>query len=262
MYEQIEQYVRRILRESTPGCPFWNIESIKQGKQPHWNYIDGCMLTSLLTLHKITGEQRYFEFAERFVDFYVFDDGTIRGYDKTAYNLDDINEGKVLFELYRVTGKYKYKLAIDLLKSQLDEQPRTATGNFWHKLIYPDQVWLDGLYMAQGFSALWQKNFGTHDYSDVVQQMENVRKYMYDERKKNLDEFINEKGAICRGYIPRSRNMFSVTKEGFEGEDVPSVGTTVGIGAEGKLKQGETGLGTCVAVEQAGRYTYYVIQLS
>ena len=85
---------------------------------------------------------------------------------------------------------------------------------------------------------------------------------MYDERKKNLDEFINEKGAICRGYIPRSRNMFSVTKEGFEGEDVPSVGTTVGIGAEGKLKQGETGLGTCVAVEQAGRYTYYVIQLS
>ncbi len=184
MYKQIEQYVDRILLESTPACPFWNIESIKQGKQPHWNYIDGCMLTSLLQLHKITGEQRYFEFVERFVDFYVFEDGKIRGYDKSAYNLDDVNEGKVLFELYKVTKKNKYKLAIDLLKSQLDEQPRTSTGNFWHKLIYPNQVWLDGLYMAQGFSALWQKSFGKHDYSDVVQQIVNVRKYMYDEDKK------------------------------------------------------------------------------
>lgn len=184
MYEQIERYLNRILRESTPASPFWNIESVKQGKQPHWNYIDGCMLTALLRLHKQTGEQRYFEFAERFVDFYVFDDGTIRGYSKENYNLDDLNEGKTLFELYKVTGKYKYKLAIDLLKSQLDSQPRTATGNFWHKLIYPDQVWLDGLYMAQGFSTLWQKNFGSHDYSDAVQQILNVRKYMYDEEKK------------------------------------------------------------------------------
>ncbi len=184
MYEQIEQYVDRILRESTPACPFWNIESIKQGKQPHWNYIDGCMLTSLLKLHKLTGEQRYFEFVERFVDFYVFEDGSIRGYDKQNFNLDDINEGKVLFELYRVTGKDKYKLAIDLLKSQLDDQPRTSTGNFWHKLIYPNQVWLDGLYMAQGFSTLWQKHVGNKDYSDVVRQIVNVRKYMYDEHKK------------------------------------------------------------------------------
>lgn len=184
MYEQIEQYVDRLLRESTPDCPFWNIESIKQGKKPHWNYIDGCMLTALLQLHKITHEQRYFNFVENFVDYYVFENGTIRGYDKSTYNLDDINEGKVLFELYQVTGKRKYKLAIDLLKSQLDEHPRTVTGSFWHKLIYPNQVWLDGLYMAQGFSAMWQRYFGGKDYSDVVHQIENVYTYMYDSNKQ------------------------------------------------------------------------------
>ena len=85
---------------------------------------------------------------------------------------------------------------------------------------------------------------------------------MYDERKKNLDEFINEAGVICRGYVLRSRNMFSVTKEGFVGGTVPSAaGTGVGIGTGGKIDKAGTGLGTCVAIEAAGRYTYYVIQI-
>lgn len=85
---------------------------------------------------------------------------------------------------------------------------------------------------------------------------------MYDERKKNLDEFINEAGSITRGYIPRSRNMFSVTKEGFVGGTVPSaVGTKVGIGEGGKIDSAGTGLGTCVAIETAGRYTYYTIKI-
>lgn len=84
---------------------------------------------------------------------------------------------------------------------------------------------------------------------------------MYDERKKNLDEFVNEKGAIARGYIPRSRNMFSVTKEGFVGGTAPSVGDTIGIGEGGKLEKSGTGFGKCVAVEPTGRYTYYVIQI-
>ena len=82
---------------------------------------------------------------------------------------------------------------------------------------------------------------------------------MYDERKRNLDEFINEEGAVCRGYIPRSRNVFSVTKEGFKGA-VPVAGGTVGI-SDGKLDSTGTGFGVCDAVEVAGRYTYYVINV-
>lgn len=85
---------------------------------------------------------------------------------------------------------------------------------------------------------------------------------MYDERKKNLDEFINEKGAICRGYIPRSRNMYSITAPGFVGGVAPTeVGAAVGIGADGKHDASGTGLGTVMAIEIAGRYTYYVIKL-
>ena len=79
---------------------------------------------------------------------------------------------------------------------------------------------------------------------------------MYDERKKNLDEFVNEAGAICRGYIPRSRNIYSITKEGFVGATAPTeVGAAVGLGANGKLNAAGTGYGTVMAIEIAGRYT-------
>lgn len=85
---------------------------------------------------------------------------------------------------------------------------------------------------------------------------------MYDERKKNLDDFVNEAGAICRGYVLRSRNMFSVTAPGFVGGTVPAANAKVGIGANGKLDAAGDGFGTCMAVEPAGRYTYYVIKIA
>ena len=87
----------------------------------------------------------------------------------------------------------------------------------------------------------------------------------YDERKKNLDEFVNEAGSIVRAYIPRSRNMYSVTAEGFVDKTVPvSTGAeaTVGIGANGKLDTAATGWGTVEAIEVVGRYTYYLIKIA
>lgn len=84
---------------------------------------------------------------------------------------------------------------------------------------------------------------------------------MYDERKKNLDEFINEAGKAVRGYIPRSRNVFSVTKEGFVGGTAPTKGAEVGIGTDGKIDAAGKGLGVCVDVEVVGRYTYYAIKI-
>ena len=181
MYEKIDAYIDRLIEDSRPDAPMCNIESIRQGKKPHWNYIDGCMITALMEIAAIKGDDKYFDFAESFIDYYVSDDGSILGYDKEKYNLDDVNEGKVLFELYEKTGKEKYRLAIDRQWEHLLAQPRTVTGNFWHKLIYPNQVWLDGIYMAQVFSAKYAKYFGGKDYSDVLAQIKNVRKYMYDE---------------------------------------------------------------------------------
>lgn len=180
MYKKIDNYIDRLITMSKPDAPFWNIENIRQGKTAHWNYIDGCMIISLLSINNITGNEKYFEFAESFIDYYVQEDGSILGYDKFKYNLDDINEGRVLFELYERTKKEKYRLAIEKQYEQIKEQPRTNTGNFWHKEIYPNQIWLDGIYMAQVFSTMYSKYYKNADYSDVLMQIKNVEKYMRD----------------------------------------------------------------------------------
>ena len=177
----IERYVERMMAESAPDRPLWNIEKIKEGKVNGWNYIDGCMMIALLTLHRITGEERYYTFAERFLDHYVFEDGSLRGYKEADYNLDNICEGRVLFDVYRLSGKEKYRRAIDTLRGQLERQPRTHEGNFWHKQIYPNQVWLDGLYMAQVFYARCTTELeDCAGYEDIRRQFRTVRERMYD----------------------------------------------------------------------------------
>ena len=181
-YQDIDRYVVSLIEQSSPERTAWNVEKLREGKPANWNYIDGCMITALLSMARITGEERYFTFAERFIDSFVQEDGSIRTFKRDAHSLDDINEGRVLFELWEKTGKEKYRKAADFLKESLDAQPRTAEGSFWHKQIYPNQVWLDGVYMAQPFAALYEKYFGSGDYSDIVRQVETVHARMRDEK--------------------------------------------------------------------------------
>jgi len=177
----IESYVERLLSESTPDKPLWNIEKIKEGKINGWNYIDGCMMIALLNMHRITGQSRYYEFAENFLDYYVFEDGSLRGFKEEEYNLDNICEGRVLFDVYKMSGKEKYRKAIETLYGQILRQPRTHEGNFWHKAIYPNQVWLDGLYMAQVFYSRYTTEMeGGKNYADILRQFRTVREKMYD----------------------------------------------------------------------------------
>lgn len=202
-YQIIEEYIDRLIADSAPDAPVWNIENIRHGKAPAWNYIDGCMMTSLYTIYKLTGNKKYLTFIDNFVDYYVFGDGTIRGYELDTYNVDNINEGRVLFDLYAETGKEKYKKAIDLLYKQLETQPRTVLGNFWHKKIYPNQVWLDGLYMGQPFYMEYETRFNDRKhYADIFSQFANVVKYMRDE----------ETGLYYHGY-DASKSIFWCDKE-------------------------------------------------
>ena len=179
--KRIERHVQRILAESAPDRPLWNIEKIKEGKVNGWNYIDGCMMIALLTLFRITGERSYYEFAERFLDHYVFEDGSLRGFKEEDYNLDNICEGRVLFDVYELSGKEKYRRAIDTLYGQILRQPRTHEGSFWHKAIYPNQVWLDGLYMAQVFYTKYTtRHENCEHYEDIRRQFRTVREKMFD----------------------------------------------------------------------------------
>ena len=180
---RIQFFLDDLLARSTPSQPVWNQEALLENKPAAWSYIDGCMMIAVLYMYEATGEEQYFRFLQDFIDYYIDDDGVILGYDLEAMNSDSINEGKVLFALYEKTGNEKYRKAMDTLYQQVKMQPRTQSGNFWHKKIYPNQIWLDGLYMVQPFYVAYELLFNDgRKVSDSVQQFKNVQQFLQDEQ--------------------------------------------------------------------------------
>ncbi|MFE5324048.1 glycoside hydrolase family 105 protein [Paenibacillus sp. NPDC056579] len=118
-----------------------------------WHYENGCFLRALELCCKATGDESYARFIKEMMDLFVQDDGTILHYKAADYNLDQINQGKLLFFLLDTTGEPKYARAVAQLMTQLQSHPRTEQGGFWHKKGYAHQMWLDGLYMAAPFMA-------------------------------------------------------------------------------------------------------------
>lgn len=181
--EILDRYINQLLEKSSPQMPIWNIENIKLGIKSYWNYMDGCMIKAIIQLYHITKNEEYLTFADNFIDYFVNDDGSIPSFDPEEYSLDNVNAGINLFDLYELTGKEKYRKAIDTVYHQLQGQPRTSTGNFWHKLIYPNQIWLDGLYMAQPFYLQYELTYNDgKNCQDVYQQFINVYYLMRDLR--------------------------------------------------------------------------------
>ena len=140
-----------------------------------WSYDQGVILKGIEGVWKLYGDVKYFNYIQHSMDFYVQENGTIKDYKREEFNIDHINNGKVVMMLYNVTGKEKYKKAIDNIRSQLNDHPRTKEGGFWHKKIYPWQVWLDGLYMGQPFYAEYAK-LAKQDtvFNDIARQFINI----------------------------------------------------------------------------------------
>ncbi|WP_294632377.1 glycoside hydrolase family 88 protein [uncultured Bacteroides sp.] len=154
---------------------------LDHGKRLFFGYAQGVGCCAMLEMWKKTGERRYFDYVEQWADSLISDKGEIHLYQMETYNLDYINSGKVLFDLYRETGKEKYKVAMDTLIRQLQNHPRTLEGVYWHKLIYQHQIWLDGLYMASPFMAHYGAEFGKPEWIDeAVRQFTLCRKHTYD----------------------------------------------------------------------------------
>ena len=161
------------------------------------------MITACLSLYKTTGDEKYLNFSLNFIDYFVKDGGVIHTYDPKEYNLDNVNQGKNLFTLYDLTGEQRYRDAIDTIRSQLDTQPRTREGNFWHKDIYPWQVWLDGTYMAQPFYMEYETRYNNMmGCQDSYRQFMNIQKHMKDPKT----------GLYYHGY-DESRQMYWANPE-------------------------------------------------
>ncbi|GAB4094019.1 glycoside hydrolase family 88 protein [Flaviaesturariibacter terrae] len=140
-------------------------------KVAKWRYDQGVVLKGVEGLWRTTGDGKWFRYMQRSMDVFVQPDGSVRGYKPDEYNIDHLNNGKVLLTLWQVTGQEKYRKAADNLFTQIATHPRTSEGSFWHKKVYPGQVWLDGLYMGQPFYAQYAQAMGNEKaFDDITRQ--------------------------------------------------------------------------------------------
>ncbi len=156
--------------EITRNPQLWQADFVKK---PKWGYTQGLNAYSLIKLYLTSKDTTYFNYVKTFADFFIDADGNIKTYKLEEYNIDRLNGGKFLFDMYDLTKDEKYLKAIKLLRKQIDNHPRTDIGVFWHKKVYPYQVWLDGLYMGAPFYAQCVKELKEPkaNYDDVVKQL-------------------------------------------------------------------------------------------
>lgn len=160
-------------------CPeSWQLDFQSKLK---WDYCHGLELQAMLDVYDRYGDEKFYKYALAYADTMVNADGSIKKYKLEEYSLDRVNSGKFIFRIYEQTKDVKYKKALDLMRSQFDGHPRNADGGFWHKKVYPNQVWLDGIYMGAPFYAEYAfRNNQVEVYPDVVNQFLMAARHTYD----------------------------------------------------------------------------------
>lgn len=148
----------------------------KEGSDPDkraavWNYEEAVTLKGMDRLWRKTGDEQYFRYMKKIMDHFIQEDGSIRTYQPLEYNSDQVTGGLILLSLYEKTKEVKYKKALDQLWEQIQWQPRTKQGGFWHKYKYPYQMWLDGAYMLDYFYAAYANAFQKPVWDDVANQL-------------------------------------------------------------------------------------------
>lgn len=159
----------------------------KQGEL-RWNYTTGLELKAFLDIYDMYGNEEALDYVDAWYDAIIDGDGTILNYKKYNFNVDHICPARTLVRLNEIRPKDKYRKALADVRSQIDSQPRTSEGGFWHKKVYPWQMWLDGLYMAQPFYAAYTASFeddpAVRDslYHDICNNFKIVAAHTRDEK--------------------------------------------------------------------------------
>lgn len=159
--------------------------------QIKWNYTTGLELLAMMEAAKEYDRPDFVAYAERYYDSIVQPDGSVISYAREKYNIDHVCPARPLFELYERTGETRYKQVIDTVFLQLQHHPRIAAGGFWHKKRYPQQMWLDGIYMGQPF------------YAEYV--MREVMPVDAEAGKRYVEDIVNQFICAARGtYVPET----------------------------------------------------------
>jgi unsaturated rhamnogalacturonyl hydrolase len=146
-----------------------------------WDYANNTFAIALIRLGETVNDPKYHAFVEETIGSFIAADGTIQTYKMEDYNLDNVRPGVTLIALWKKDPQEKYRKAIQTLRDQLKTHPRTSDGGYWHKKIYPSQMWLDGLYMAEPFAAEYSKLFNDPaEFDEVAKQFKLIDEHTYD----------------------------------------------------------------------------------
>ncbi len=153
--------------------------------EPKWSYTNGLVLKAAQEVYEETNKEEYYDYIYDFADTLITAEGDIRTYKLSDQNLDMLNSGNVLLYLYPKTKEERFLIALQTLRSQIETQPRTSDGGFWHKKRYTEQMWLDGLYMGEPFYAHYTQMYSDgaesdKAYDDVVHQFDLIQEHAYD----------------------------------------------------------------------------------
>jgi unsaturated rhamnogalacturonyl hydrolase len=177
-------------------------------KGGNWCYEDGLIYRGLELLHLATGDERWLAHLKRLVDRQILPGPRLAGYELSEYNIDNIKPGGSLLYLHAVTGDPKYLTVARLLADQLASHPRTKSGVYWHKLRYPWQIWLDGLYMAPPFQIAFALVTGRQELVvDALKQIETALE----------QTFEPETGLYVHGFDEARRQHWADRRTGRSG---------------------------------------------
>lgn len=158
----------------------WTDDGNPAGIPRSWTYEQGVQLKAVEQIWYATGDPKYYSFIKSGMDFWFDKDGKLSKYDAGEYNIDHVTPGRAIITLYRVSNEEKYKKAAETIRSQLKTHPRTKEGGFWHKKIYPYQMWLDGLYMGEPFYAEYSMVWNENNWDDIANQFVWMEKHARD----------------------------------------------------------------------------------
>ena len=180
-------------RRSPDGTP-WSVRMarsvMRRNPQTHrrWDYTQGVVLGAIERVALEKRDAAMLAYVDTNMARWITPEGDITGYAIDDYNIDEISQGRLLFRMHereraRRTGDDRYRFAAEMLRLQLRQHPRTSEGGFWHKKIYPRQMWLDGLYMGQPFYAQFAKTFNEPAaFDDIAKQFLLVARHTRDPR--------------------------------------------------------------------------------
>lgn len=150
-----------------------------------WTYTNGFFLHGLYRLWEKEKNPQYLAFIKKWLDSYIGQDGKLSAqeYKPEEYKLDDVESGKVALLMYQNTHDKRYLTACEQLLDQLQKQPKTSDGGYWHKLVYPWQMWLDGIYMADAFAMQYAAATQQKQYFDeAIKQIMLIARHTIDEQ--------------------------------------------------------------------------------